>query len=459
MKNGAVKYILIIILSGVLLNAAGFVLFGTLAGWQEKSFINSDAAVYYLLAKNILSGHGFSLSEAAPYLPSRFRTPGYPLFVAALLAVFNSVFAVLVFQNILSVAAAVFLFLILRELFKKDVPAAILAVLFLLDPLLAHYQNTLMTYSLVVFFLALITWLFLRYLSSGRLATMAVFAFSLGAAALVKPIFQYLAVIFAVAALYRGKKQGRLREAAAAAVLLFAVIFVTVSPWLVRNKIQFGDTHFSSIDWANIYYVNAAMTLAVAEGRNWTVVMGEMMSGRGEPLQYSRGMEYAGFAVSSELVGRAVKIFLAHPGAVFKMSVVGAARFFLDEGGADLGYALSPNSLTTVGLGNLLSRGEFGRAIFELFHRRPVILIPMIFFKLLWLVFWFFIIYGFRHLRKETDLRQKIMVVLSAAAILYFTLLTLPNTEARNRILALMFFYILIGYGVSKWRWFAKKEP
>ena len=62
MKNGAVKYILIIILSGVLLNAAGFVLFGTLAGWQEKSFINSDAAVYYLLAKNILSGHGFSLS-------------------------------------------------------------------------------------------------------------------------------------------------------------------------------------------------------------------------------------------------------------------------------------------------------------------------------------------------------------------------------------------------------------
>src|SRR5437870_5156450 len=41
-----------------------------------------DARGYQALALNALTGHGFSLNTAPPYVPDAIRTPAYPLFVA-----------------------------------------------------------------------------------------------------------------------------------------------------------------------------------------------------------------------------------------------------------------------------------------------------------------------------------------------------------------------------------------
>ena len=451
MKNNVTKYVIIIILAGVLINAAGFILFGTLGGWQEKNFVDSDAADYYLLAKNILTGHGFSLADGAPYLPSRFRVPGYPLFVAGILAACGNVFAVLALQNILAVINALILFFLLKELFKKELSACILSILFLLDPLIFRYQSGLMTETPLIFFLLLAVYFFVKYLSSARLKYIGIAAIFLGCATLTKPINQWLPILFAAAIIYLGIRHNASRKAVLAVLILFIAFFSVLSPWLVRNKIQFGNAHISSNDWYNIYYVNAAYAQAVSEGKNWMRVKGEMIAERA-PLSYSREIDYfGGVPISSELVGRAMSIFISHSSAVLKMGAVGVARFFVDEGGQDFGYALSPNSIQTVGLGTLVSRGEYIKAVSELFNRRPVVLIPMIFFKSLWLFFWFFILYGLWRAVQEKDARLKLVVFFSLIVIFYFAVLSAPNTEARTRMPAIPFFFLLIGYGFSKW--------
>ena len=448
MKNNITKYVVIIILAGVLINAAGFILFGTLGDWSQKKFIDSDASAYYLLAKNILAGHGFSLADSVPYLPSRFRVPAYPLFMAGILAVFGNIFAVLALQEILSIINAVILFFLLKNLLKKELLAFTLSILFLLDPLVFRYENGLMTETLLIFFLLLAIYFFVKYLSSERLKYIGFSAIFLGCAALTKPIIQFLPWIFSAAIIFWGVRRGVLRKSLTAVLVLIVVFFSVLSPWLIRNKIQFGNTHLSSNDWYNIYYVNTAAVLAVEQGKNWMTVQEELIR-ETPPLKYSRELDYFGVPVSSELAGRAVGVCLKYPWSVVRVAITGTLRFFIDEGGQDLGYALSPNSIKTVGLGTLISRGEYIKAVSELFSRRPVVLIPMILFKIVWLALLFFIFYGLWHARREADSRQKLIIFLSVAIVLYFAVLSVPNTEARTRMPAIPFFMILAGYGVK----------
>src|SRR5271169_6298649 len=49
-----------------------------------------DMDAYVLLARNLVSGYGYTYA----HLPSAFRTPGYPLFLAATLELFGAHFVV-----------------------------------------------------------------------------------------------------------------------------------------------------------------------------------------------------------------------------------------------------------------------------------------------------------------------------------------------------------------------------
>src|SRR3989344_3477241 len=57
---------------------------------------------YYEIAENLLAGNGFSREIQSPFLPDSVRTPLYPLFIAGLVYVFKSYYAVLVAQILLA---------------------------------------------------------------------------------------------------------------------------------------------------------------------------------------------------------------------------------------------------------------------------------------------------------------------------------------------------------------------
>lgn len=73
---------------------------------QRGDALSGDAGLRYdPIARNLASGHGFSKSKQAPYLPDDFDQPVYPLFIAAIYRLFDySVSAVRLIQAAIELA-------------------------------------------------------------------------------------------------------------------------------------------------------------------------------------------------------------------------------------------------------------------------------------------------------------------------------------------------------------------
>src|SRR4051794_10341381 len=75
-----------VVFSLLLLVALGFRLFIALRLPNDEP---DDGRVYSQIARNMLEQHVYSIESQAPYTPTLIRLPGYPLFVAAIYAIFG----------------------------------------------------------------------------------------------------------------------------------------------------------------------------------------------------------------------------------------------------------------------------------------------------------------------------------------------------------------------------------
>src|SRR5712692_4189553 len=77
-----------------------------------------DSAEYVAIAKNLESGHGFSASASAPYVPDVRRTPLYPAMLAAVFAWPHAGLRAVALANVMAGALTVFLaYVIARRFF------------------------------------------------------------------------------------------------------------------------------------------------------------------------------------------------------------------------------------------------------------------------------------------------------------------------------------------------------
>ncbi|MEK7710972.1 MAG: glycosyltransferase family 39 protein [Planctomycetota bacterium] len=121
------------------------------------AFSSLDCGEYYNIARNLLGHAAFSSAEAPPFVPDTWRTPGYPLFLAAsVFVVGSSPAALVVVQQVLSALGVVLLFQIVRR-HMNDRRAAMVAVLFLIEPYGLYYSFWLLSTTWFTTLL-LITW-------------------------------------------------------------------------------------------------------------------------------------------------------------------------------------------------------------------------------------------------------------------------------------------------------------
>jgi hypothetical protein len=212
-----------------------------------------DAAAYQQIAENLLAGRGFSSEAPGDTLwrPKSWRTPAYPLFIAAhyRLAGRRAPGGVYVSQAVLDAATALLVVFIGRRLFPPHV-ALLAGFLYALHPLPSLQVATLGTEALAAFCLSL--WVLLLYRtferpSAGR-AALAGLGF--GLSLLVRPtpqLFLPVAMLLILEPRLSGVRETpsvstdlstdrpvrRRRVEAAAAFVLMAL--VTISPWAYRN--------------------------------------------------------------------------------------------------------------------------------------------------------------------------------------------------------------------------------
>ena len=202
--------------------------YGTLGG---------DALGYQQLADNLREHCTYSYSEAPPLQPTALRAPLYATVVAVVQAVTGrTLVGVQLLQTLLSVLTMLLLALVAA----RWVPAARRWVLFglALNPFDGPYCVALLTETLATFGVAAVLAALLllrgkrRFFAAGAL---------MGLTALTRDISVLLPAFvigFLVLRALRHRRAWR-RTAVAAALLVCGAVLV-VSPWTVRNAVQFG---------------------------------------------------------------------------------------------------------------------------------------------------------------------------------------------------------------------------
>lgn len=155
------RYTVGLFASGVLVHAAVlWVAHGKTGAVDGYALRSLDCGEYYNIARNLVEHGVFSQSEAAPFEPDTWRTPGYPLFLAAAMLLFGkSPVALILVQQFFCLLNVLLVFRAARE-WMSESRAAIAAVLLLLEPYHLYYSLWLLstTWLVTLILIAWITW-------------------------------------------------------------------------------------------------------------------------------------------------------------------------------------------------------------------------------------------------------------------------------------------------------------
>lgn len=209
---------------------------GQMARWvRSEAFfmMMADSQTYFAIAR-YLAGKTVA-GEAALILGG----PGYGAFVAIFFGIFGQNAWPIVFaQIVLSSAASVLIYLIAKELLDKTIIALCAGMITAVSITSISLATAILSDSLFFFLMVLAFYLFIKGLRKSAWGWFIGAGIVLGIASLVRPVGQFLPIVFLVSFFILTKdavKRKRLQKMVAAAVII--PILITGS-WAVRNYIK-----------------------------------------------------------------------------------------------------------------------------------------------------------------------------------------------------------------------------
>jgi Dolichyl-phosphate-mannose-protein mannosyltransferase len=289
-----------------------------MAARDARRFFTLDAAGYLALAGDLASG--YLRRETPLFTVGLSRTPGYPVFAAAVLLPTGRPAAVVAVQ-ILTAAATVWLTFRLGQRLVGRRAAALGALVLALDPASAIYANQLQPEALFTLLVVgtLLAWA--RAVRTRSATAAALAGACLGLAALTRPIAVYFPLVLIG---WAARATGRSKLVAS----LMTPFLLLVGGWIARNGIVTGVPLLSTIEGTNMLDYRAAGTLARVEGipiEEARVRLRDRLRVRvapdANPAQVSRAQTRLAF----EAIGE-------HPRAFLEVTAVGAARLAAGNG-------------------------------------------------------------------------------------------------------------------------------
>ncbi len=229
------------------------------------AFRSLDSREYYAIAANLVDHGAFSQDEKSPYRPDTWRTPGYPLFLAAcMFLVGESPAALVLVQQLLCILNVLLVFRIACR-WMPDRRATLAASLFALEPYHLYYSLWVMSTTLLTT-LVLAAWLFWphgpRRMTSwtactlGGLCGLAVLTWP---GAMLVPVFM-LAGVMVLA--WTSQPHRWVNVPTFLVVCLFVI-----GSWIVRNVHVAGRVALSHQSGIVLAYFKAAEVVLWREGR------------------------------------------------------------------------------------------------------------------------------------------------------------------------------------------------
>lgn len=198
-----------------------------------------DSYMYERIADNILSGHGFSLSESQPYKPTMSKEPLYPLFIALVKSIsWGNINAVIFAQMILNLLIAILVYFIGKKIFNENI-ARFSSLIVALMPVYGELSFFIMPECLfVVLFLS--TFLcFIKAVKSMNWIWYILSGLLLGVSALCRNAVLPLFLLYPIAVMFKNKKS--IKAGLFFRLVIFVLSFSIVTmPWMIRNENKFG---------------------------------------------------------------------------------------------------------------------------------------------------------------------------------------------------------------------------
>ena len=207
-----------------------------IASSDEARFIRPDTMTYVRPAINVIDNGSFSASPEEPLEPEFDATPGFPVFIMGVFAIFGrSITMVALMLLIIDSAVPVILFRIGDKWrsWKVGAGAGALYAVSLLPVISCQH---VLSDSLFTFFLSLQILFYLRFFRGGRTRDLLIMVIIIGIMTLIRPtasswIFILTGLLIFVRPLPGNRRLSR--------ILISALIFAAIcTPWIARNVHQ-----------------------------------------------------------------------------------------------------------------------------------------------------------------------------------------------------------------------------
>ena len=265
----------------------------------------------YLGPAHELFAHGRFDSATTPSRPEFLRTPGYPVFIAAVYRVFGDTnTAVLLVQVALSAFTVLMVYLLAARIWS--VPIGMLAALFTaLEPLQNATTSTLLTECLSALLLILMVAVGWAAFTRDRPqpALWALLGLVMAGATFVRPVTYYLPLLVVLLLLIRlvRNRDRRLDYVKVTAAFLVPLVAL-LGGWQLRNHERVDSWQFSGIEAKNVYLYRAAGVVARDSGIPFTKAEHELYTKFGKLGNQSQGPYY------DRMYRSGMHILTSHPG-------------------------------------------------------------------------------------------------------------------------------------------------
>lgn len=204
---------------------------GFVLAWQADP-LPPDSASYLSLARQLASGHGFSMDGASP---DASRAPLYPMSLAGLDFIFGERIRIIqIAQALIDSLSAVWVFLLACSVAGEAAGFAS-GLAYALHPVFAGFTCNIVSETLFFQFLFLSLMLWGSAARKDRSGLFAASGAALGLAVLCRP-----AHLFYLGALLPAWLVSRRRQALKEWALALGVFVLCLVPWTIRNHVRFG---------------------------------------------------------------------------------------------------------------------------------------------------------------------------------------------------------------------------
>lgn len=414
----------------------------------REVILEMDAGEYHDLATTLVQYHRFARTPDEP--PNAYRTPGYPLFVAAVYAVVGGVpWIVLLVQIVLDAVTCVLTFVMIAGIMGYR-EGLIGGVVYAVDPFLIMSSVSLLSDTLFIFLCVLGGLFFARAIrdrfARGSRRDIALAAVVWALATLVRPTTQFLVLLVPVVILWIGWK--RKRDVAINAGV-FATIFVLVlAPWVARNAALFGKPALSTSGDYNLLILYAVPMEVEKLGASSDTVAGILLR-EADDLMRQEGHDPArlnDFQKSPYWQRVALRYIVREPARFFKLSVLGIVHTFANLSTRRFADMLGVGHTTGEQFDMKMYSGFLELAKQFIAQKSRGELWIGIWVGLVLCVFYVFLAVGLVVAWSRYD---RVFLAFCLIMTLYFTVISGPYGLARYRLPAIPFYACFIAAGLT----------